>query len=81
MRGKLIVTLTAEERRALKWAAQKADEWFGNITGDRASEVAHLQRMDKVQDALFKLGIKLSKRWHQNADGRNYMLRNYGGRR
>lgn len=81
MRGKLIVTLTAEERRALKWAAQKADEWFGNITGDRASEVAHLQRMDKVQDALFKLGIKMSRRWQQRADGSNYVLKNRNARR
>jgi hypothetical protein len=54
--------LNAVDRAALRWAAKKADEWFGSVTGDSSLENHHLYQMDKVQDALLKLGIKLYNR-------------------
>ena len=59
--------LTAKDRAALRWAAKKADEWYGNVTGDTQLENHHLQQMDKVQDALFKLGIKIYGRHQRRA--------------
>jgi hypothetical protein len=66
------VRLTTKEKQALRWAAKKADEWFGNVTGDPSAENHHLQMMDKVQDALLKLGIRIYKRHQRDSTGKKY---------
>lgn len=67
------MSLTKKDKAALRWAAAKADQWYGNITGDDLLENEHLQMMDRVQDALLKLGIRLRSRWQKRASGRPYM--------
>jgi hypothetical protein len=57
--SKLGPHLSKRDRDALKWAAKKADEWFGNVTGDPAAEREHLRNMNQVREALGKLGISI----------------------
>lgn len=52
--------LTKKDRAALRWAAQKADEWYGNVTGNEAAENHHLKMMKDVRSALIKLRIHIS---------------------
>lgn len=66
------IKLNATDRAALRWAAKQADAWFGSVTGDIHRELVHLQKMDKVQDALWKLRIKLQGRHQLDARGRRY---------
>lgn len=47
---------------ALRWAAERADEWYGSVTGDREAERAHIETMDGVQAALAKMGIAIKRR-------------------
>lgn len=52
------VALHNGDKEALKWAAQKADEWHGNVTGDYSAENHHTRMMSRVRAALVKVGIK-----------------------
>lgn len=51
--------LTATDKEALRWAARKADEWLGSVTGDAAAESDHHRNMERVRIALGKVGVQL----------------------
>lgn len=73
--------LTRSDKAALRWAADKADEWYGNVTGDEKRENEHLRRMDKVQDALLKIGVKIKRQQAGYPNGPRFRVKLALGRR
>jgi hypothetical protein len=54
--------LSSTDKAALSWAAKRADEWYGNVTGDADKERHHKQMMARVDAALARLGVRTPRR-------------------
>lgn len=46
---------TGADWTALNWAVRRADEWYGNVTGDRQAEQDHKAKIAAARAALRKL--------------------------
>ena len=44
--------MKAGDIAALSWAITKADEWYGNVTGDAEAEQRHKRSIAKAKEAL-----------------------------